>query len=566
MNIRKLLLSVLIILITLSGYSQINFGTNFRILTNQPIDTRMVVPNILSRDTLNSIFRYEGLTVYVKSTLTNYQLRGGITNANWLPISGGNIIHWDSAYGWGNHALVGYITSSSTNTLTNKSGNISMWTNDAGYLTSLSETDPIWTTASANYYTKTNLQTSGFSQLHFNNIINKPITLAGYGITDAMSTSHAANAITSTNITNWNTAFGWGNHTAAGYLTASSTNTLTNKSGNISMWTNNVGYLTTYTETDPVWATASTNYYTKTNMQTSGSSQLHFNNIINKPITLAGYGITDAMSTSHAANAISGINITNWNTAFSWGNHKTAGYLKASSDFTWDSINKRLGIGTTTPAASLSVGNTSQFQVNSSGNILKINNIATNFPSTQGSVNSILANDGNGNLSWTSNYSGGSGSNTMTTPEGGFAVYMYNGSGYAIPQYMVVMADPNHDTSIAIAPSRCNLPIGIAYDSIPNGSWGWIVVSGITYVQINSSVTRSYYAYVSSSADGQVEDDNNPNSSNNQRAVGHFLESVSLPNSYLNHGHHGHHGYHGHHGQHTSNTSHATAMIIVHFN
>ena len=48
----------------------------------------------------------------------------------------------------------------------------------------------------------------------------KPTTLAGYGITDAMSTSHAANGITSTNISEWNTAYGWGNHATAGYLTS----------------------------------------------------------------------------------------------------------------------------------------------------------------------------------------------------------------------------------------------------------------------------------------------------------------------------------------------------------
>lgn len=35
----------------------------------------------------------------------------------------------------------------------------------------------------------------------------------------AMSTSHAANAITSTNITNWNAAHSWGDHASAGYLT-----------------------------------------------------------------------------------------------------------------------------------------------------------------------------------------------------------------------------------------------------------------------------------------------------------------------------------------------------------
>jgi len=49
----------------------------------------------------------------------------------------------------------------------------------------------------------------------FIDLTNKPTTLSGYGITDAMNTSHVANGLTATNITNWNTAFSWGNH--AGY-------------------------------------------------------------------------------------------------------------------------------------------------------------------------------------------------------------------------------------------------------------------------------------------------------------------------------------------------------------
>ena len=63
----------------------------------------------------------------------------------------------------------------------------------------------------------------------------------------------------STNVSNWNTAYSWGNHASAGYITdgntgwnntygfitASSTDTLTNKSGNISQWTNDAGYSTT---------------------------------------------------------------------------------------------------------------------------------------------------------------------------------------------------------------------------------------------------------------------------------------------------------------------------------
>ena len=44
--------------------------------------------------------------------------------------------NWNTAYGWGDWSGQGFITTFSTNTLTNKDGNISMWINDSGYLTS----------------------------------------------------------------------------------------------------------------------------------------------------------------------------------------------------------------------------------------------------------------------------------------------------------------------------------------------------------------------------------------------------------------------------------------------
>ncbi len=52
---------------------------------------------------------------------------------------------------------------------------------------------------------------NGFSG-SFPDLTNKPATLTGYGITDGMNTTHPAYGITQTNINNWNTAFGWGNH------------------------------------------------------------------------------------------------------------------------------------------------------------------------------------------------------------------------------------------------------------------------------------------------------------------------------------------------------------------
>jgi len=46
--------------------------------------------------------------------------------------------------------------------------------------------------------------------------------LTSFTETDPVFTASAASGITSTNISNWNTAYGWGNHASAGYLAASS--------------------------------------------------------------------------------------------------------------------------------------------------------------------------------------------------------------------------------------------------------------------------------------------------------------------------------------------------------
>jgi hypothetical protein len=87
----------------------------------------------------------------------------------------------------------------------------------------------------------------------------------------------------------WNTAFGWGNHASAGYLTS----------------------VTAHTQ---AWST-----------------------ITSTPTTISGYGITNAYTDTqiqnffNGANAISGYNKSNWDTAYGWGNHASAGYLTSAS-------------------------------------------------------------------------------------------------------------------------------------------------------------------------------------------------------------------------------------------
>ncbi|MFC1742077.1 tail fiber domain-containing protein, partial [Nanoarchaeota archaeon] len=71
----------------------------------------------------------------------------------------------------------------------------------------------------------------------------------------------------SAKITNWDTAYSWGNHSAAGYLT-------------------------TYTETDPIF-------------------------------------------TAHPTSDITASNITNWDTAYAWGDHASAGYSTTDSTGGW---------------------------------------------------------------------------------------------------------------------------------------------------------------------------------------------------------------------------------------
>jgi len=108
------------------------------------------------------------LSGYIKNVVedTTPQL-GGTLDANGNSIDMGTnditdtkVGQWDTAYGWGDHST-------------------------AGYLTSFTETDPVFTASDA----------------------------AG---------------ITSTDISNWNTAYGWGDHASAGYLTSfTETNNLT---------------------------------------------------------------------------------------------------------------------------------------------------------------------------------------------------------------------------------------------------------------------------------------------------------------------------------------------------
>lgn len=113
--------------------------------------------------------------------------------------------------------------------------------------------------------------------------------------------------------TNWDTAYSWGDHATAGYLTSETdSQTLSLVGTDLSITNGNTvdlsGFLTSYTETDPVVgavtgivkadgagnisaAVAGTDYLTS----------VAFTDLTATPTTIAGYGITDAFDGTYAS-------------------------------------------------------------------------------------------------------------------------------------------------------------------------------------------------------------------------------------------------------------------------
>jgi len=111
---------------------------------------------------------------------------------------------------------------------------------------------------------------------------------------------------------NWDTAYGWGDHSTSNYLTS-------------------------YTENDPVWAGVSNQYLKSvlaatTYVAVSGDT-------MSGDLNMGGNSITNIATNSLAftdGETISSEKVRNWNTAHGWGNHATVGYLTGESDPIFD--------------------------------------------------------------------------------------------------------------------------------------------------------------------------------------------------------------------------------------
>jgi hypothetical protein len=199
---------------------------------------------------------------------------------------------------------------------TNGSG---YWTIDTtAYLTT--ESDPVFTASDAYGIDSMDISNWNTAYVWGNH------ASAGYLTTetDPVFTSSDAYDINSTDISNWNIAYGWGNHASAGYAASSHNHTLDSLSN----------VVITGTPTDGqaiVWDTTTSKWVNET-VSGGGASYPEQSGNNGKFLQTDGSSVswadeTDPIFTASEAYNIISLDITNWNYAYGWGDHSLAGYL-----------------------------------------------------------------------------------------------------------------------------------------------------------------------------------------------------------------------------------------------
>lgn len=129
------------------------------------------------------------------------------------------------------------------------------------------------------------------------------------------------------------------------------------------------------------------------------------------------------------------------------------------------------------------------------------------------------------------------GNKFKVTPEGGYAIKLLNRTGVDSVKGTVVAVSSNYDNTFMINPIDGDMPIGIVYDdSVADGSYCWIVVTGIAQVLLVNSVatTRSYIGYSSATVAGRIDTAATvPVPTTHFREIGHTLESATGGNNRL---------------------------------
>lgn len=159
-------------LITYDGSGNITLPALLYISTNKEVATKEYVDAQNSGQVLQSrTLTINGVT-YDLSANRSWTIDSMVYPSAGIALSSGtgwgasivnNSANWNTAYGWGNHALAGYLTSFTETDPIWISEKVNYYTktqSDSRYLQSFTETDPVWIADKPSYATKTYVDTS----------------------------------------------------------------------------------------------------------------------------------------------------------------------------------------------------------------------------------------------------------------------------------------------------------------------------------------------------------------------------------------------------------------------
>ncbi len=189
-------------------YSLLNHTHTFASLTSKP--TTLSGYGITDAASSTHTHTFASLTSK-PTTLSGY----GITDA----ASSANVSNWNTAYGWGNHASAGYIVkgseiaSSSAWTTATKFGSVGELSGAAGNH-ALSVRSELGNDAFMSFHIGSDYA------IHFG-LDGASNRLHVGGWSDGTGTQYQMYDSRDGSASNWNTAYGWGNHASGGYLSTS---------------------------------------------------------------------------------------------------------------------------------------------------------------------------------------------------------------------------------------------------------------------------------------------------------------------------------------------------------
>ena len=230
---------------------------------------------------------------------------------------------------------------------------------------------------------------------------------------DPIFTSSAAGSITSTHIANWNAAYSWGQGGNGASVTTSDTAPTSPSDGDL-WWQSDTGYLKIYYNDGDSnqWVDASPGgngsggggggislSSLSVTSNSVGTAALTYNNA-NGVFSYTPPDLSAYLTSLGDAAGVTTAKITNWDTAYGWGNHANSGYLTSYTEVdTLDSVTGRgatttnnIGVGNLTVSGNdgISIGDANA-QINRYSNDLRIVIAGSNDLETFANVTTMKA-------------------------------------------------------------------------------------------------------------------------------------------------------------------------------